>query len=186
MKQAAVSHCRNIDGRTCRPGDKYGMDLLLWRHAEAHDGSPDASRTLTERGRRQAEHMAAWLERHLPADAQILVSPALRARQTAEALHRPFTICPDIGPDADAARLLAAAGWPDGAGRTVLLVGHQPVLGRIAALLLCGAEADWSIRKGALWWLSSRMRADETQVVLRVAMAPDFIHDKTARHSRAP
>lgn len=175
MKQAAVSHCRNTDDRTCRSDDKYGMDLLLWRHAEAHDGSPDASRTLTKRGRRQAEQVAGWLKDHLPKDAQILVSSAVRAQQTAEALHRPFTICQDIDPDADTVHALAAAGWPDGTRRTVLLVGHQPVLGRIAALLLCGAEADWSIRKGALWWLSSRVRADETQIVLRVAMAPDFI-----------
>jgi phosphohistidine phosphatase len=34
----------------------------------------------------------------------------------------------------------------------VLIVGHQPTLGRVAAVLLSGAEADWDIGKGALWW----------------------------------
>ena len=36
------------------------MDLLLWRHAEAVEGSPDHARELTERGQRQARRMATW------------------------------------------------------------------------------------------------------------------------------
>ena len=62
------------------------MDLILWRHAEAEDGSPDAKRKLTARGRKQAKQIARWLKPRLPADARIVVSPALRAVQTAEAL----------------------------------------------------------------------------------------------------
>ena len=45
----------------------------------------------------------------------------------------------------------------------------------VAALLLGGEEAAWSIKKGAVWWLSSRVRQDETQVVLRAVMAPDML-----------
>lgn len=152
-----------------------GMNLLLWRHAEAEDGFPDASRALTKRGRKQAQHMAAWLAQHLPEDADILASPAVRAQQTAEALGRPFQTSRQLDTGTDAAHVLAAAGWPDGNRRTVLIVGHQPTLGRVAALLLSGEEADWSIKKGAVWWLSSRVRDDETQVVLRAAIAPDLI-----------
>jgi phosphohistidine phosphatase len=37
--------------------------------------------------------------------------------------------------------------------------------------LLAGHESEWSIKKGALWWLSNRVRRDETQTVLR-AMIP--------------
>ena len=37
------------------------MDLILWRHADAEDGSPDLRRALTRKGEKQAEHMAAWL-----------------------------------------------------------------------------------------------------------------------------
>ena len=65
------------------------MDLILWRHAEAEDGSPDAKRKLTPRGRKQAKQVARWLKQRLPADARILVSPAIRAMQTAEALELP-------------------------------------------------------------------------------------------------
>lgn len=37
------------------------MDLILWRHAEAEDGSNDLARTLTRKGQQQTGQMAAWL-----------------------------------------------------------------------------------------------------------------------------
>ena len=151
------------------------MDLILWRHAEAEDGFPDANRALTKRGFKQAEHMAAWLDKRLPKDVEILVSPATRTQQTAQALGRPFKTSTHVGTGADAAHLLAAAEWPDGAKRSVLVVGHQPTLGHVASLLLCGSEANWSIKKGAIWWLSSRVRADESQVVLRAMLTPELL-----------
>ena len=52
---------------------------------------------------------------------------------------------------------------------------HQPVLGRIAALLLSGQEAEWTIKKGALWWLSNRTRGDETQTVLRAVIPAELL-----------
>jgi len=151
------------------------MDLILWRHAEAEDGFPDLARALTSRGHKQAMHMARWLNERLPKDTEILVSPAKRTQQTAEALGRPFKTCPEIGTHADAAHVLSSAGWPEGNKRSVLIVGHQPTLGQVAALLLCGAEGDWSVKKGAVWWLSSRVRADESQVVLRAMVTPDLL-----------
>jgi phosphohistidine phosphatase len=57
----------------------------------------------------------------------------------------------------------------------VLVIGHQPSLGRLASLLISGEQADWPIKKGALWWLSGRMREDESQTVLRTVIHPDFL-----------
>ena len=135
------------------------MDLVLWRHADAEDGdaadAADLKRRLTARGERQAARIAAWLHRQMPEGVRILVSPAVRAQRTAAKLERPFTTVESIGPQARAKDLLAASGWPDGR-RTVLLVGHQPALGELAALLLTGREAPWTIRKGAVWWLRNR------------------------------
>ena len=76
------------------------MDLILWRHAEAEDGSPDLARELTAKGHKQAAEMARWLSRHLPKEARTLVSPAIRARQTAEALTRDYTTVKEISPGA--------------------------------------------------------------------------------------
>ena len=127
------------------------MDLILWRHADAESGSPDSARKLTERGRVQAGRVADWLKPRLPSGCEVLVRPAARAQQTALALGMGFVTTPAVGIDASAADVIAAAGWPRRPG-TVVIVGHQPTLGRVAAMLLTGAEADWEIGKGALWW----------------------------------
>lgn len=149
------------------------MDLLLWRHAEAEDGEDDMKRRLTERGRKQAQVMAGWIRDHQPKDLRIIVSPAIRTQQTAEALQLPFETHRKIGPDACVSELIAASGWPQGGA--VLIVGHQPSLGRLASLLLAGQEAEWSIKKGALWWLSNRVRRNETQTVLRAVLPVELL-----------
>ena len=150
------------------------MDIILWRHAEAADGAPDAARPLTPRGRKQAKAVACWLKKRLPAEARILASPAVRAVQTADALGLPFEQLAQLGTAASGAGLLGAAGWPH-AGGTVVVVGHQPTLGRAAALLLTGEAADWSVRKGALWWFARRPRNGAEETVLRAVMAPDLV-----------
>ncbi len=103
------------------------------------------------RRRGRQPRFAAWLEPRLPRGCEILVSPAARAQQTAQALGVPFVTSPAVGTDARAGDIIAAAQWPVRSG-AVLIVGHQPTLGRVAAMLLSGAEADWDIGKGALWW----------------------------------
>ena len=45
----------------------------------------------------------------------------------------------------------------------------------MAALLLTGSEANWTLKKGAVWWFTNRVREGETQTVLRAAMAPDLL-----------
>jgi phosphohistidine phosphatase len=159
-----------------KPAEKK-MDLILWRHAEAEDPTaklPDARRRLTERGEKQARQMAKWLRDHQPKNLRILVSPTQRTQMTAHALGLPFEVEPKIGVGADAADILAAAVWPNHSG-AVLIVGHQPTLGRVAALLLGGEEADWTIKKGAVWWFSNRTREGETQTVLRAAIGADLL-----------
>ena len=54
------------------------MDLLLWRHAEAEQGSPDARRKLTARGEKQAAQMGEWLKNNAPKNLLVVASPALR------------------------------------------------------------------------------------------------------------
>ena len=52
---------------------------------------------------------------------------------------------------------------------------HQPTLGEVAALLLSDNEASWSVRKGALWWLSNRMRDGVATTVVKAVIGPDFV-----------
>ena len=147
------------------------MDLLLWRHADAEPGTRDLERDLTDKGRKQAQRVAEWLRERLPEDARILVSPANRAQQTAGALTKSFATDAALAPGADARDVLAAAGWPDAEG-AVLVVGHQPALGRAAALALTGTSEDWSVKKASVWWLSRRA---DGKALLRTVISPDLL-----------
>jgi phosphohistidine phosphatase len=153
------------------------MELVLWRHAEAEVGEPDLGRKLTPKGEKQARRMAEWLQSHLPDTAKIYVSPATRAQQTALALAeislQKIRTVNEIGPGATAAELLTAVGWPDSQA-TIVVVGHQPTLGRIASVLLAGQVQDWPIKKAGVWWFSQRERGGEAQTVLRAVVNPDF------------
>lgn len=146
------------------------MDLILWRHADAEDGVPDAERKLTPKGEKQARRVADWLKEQLPDDCTVLASPARRARQTAQALTKKLEIVEDLDTSASARGVLKAAGWPDRAG-FVVVVGHQPTLGQAIALALTGRDAGWSLRKGALWWLRSR----DGDVTVRAVIGPDLL-----------
>ncbi len=150
------------------------MDLILWRHAEAVDGMPDMARKLTAKGEKQAREMAQWLRPRLPKHTRIIVSPAQRTLQTVKALSEEFEILRDLAPGASPTAILAAAQWPDRAD-AVLVVGHQPTLGMVAATLIAGEPIPWSIKKGGLWWLSHRVRGEQPQVVLRAVVAPDLL-----------
>ncbi|MCX4165931.1 MULTISPECIES: phosphohistidine phosphatase SixA [Paraburkholderia] len=152
------------------------MNLILWRHAEAEDiAASDLARQLTARGRKQAQTVGKWLRARIDADALILVSPAVRTVQTAESLSDQYRVVREIAPDASADAVLAAAGWPNGVAQTVVIVGHQPTLGHVAARLLAHSGASWPVKKAGVWWFESRERAGDEQAVLRAAISPELI-----------
>jgi phosphohistidine phosphatase len=153
------------------------MDLILWRHAEAHEAAPgedDMSRSLTPRGERQAIRMAQWLERQLPEGTRILCSPAKRTEQTAMALGRKYKLSSAITPQSTADMLLAAVQWPT-SKNTVLVVGHQPTLGEAVSLVLGFQKPECSVKKGSVWWLRSRLRLEGDQSILVTVQTPDML-----------
>ena len=150
------------------------MDLILWRHADAVDGNADMARELSAKGRKQAVAVGAWLDARLAKDTCILVSPAARAQQTAAGLGRRFETVAAIQPGADPVEVLHAAGWPDATG-TVLVIGHQPTLGLVAAMLLFGEERPFTLKKGGLVWLTNKTKRGDQQVVLKAAMTPELV-----------
>lgn len=153
------------------------MELILWRHAEAHDakeGQDDLERALTPRGEKQAARMSAWLERQLPQGLRVVSSPARRTEQTAQALGRKYKLRAELLPDGTPTDLLELVQWDNGNG-AVLVVGHQPLLGQTAAHLLGLGQEACSIRKGAVWWLRRRQRLEHNQTVLMAVMCPEFL-----------
>ena len=145
------------------------MDLILWRHADAEEGAPDLERRLTKKGRKQAARVAEWLRKRLPEDFELVSSPAARAKETAEALHSQVRIESSLAPGASPASIMKASGWPAGE-KTVVIVGHQPDLGRALAHLVAGKATEWRLQKGALWWLES----GEPPLV-KAAISPDLL-----------
>ena len=151
------------------------MELVLWRHADAEAGVFDMKRELTEKGRKQATRVARWLRPRLEGQWDILVSPAARAKQTANAIGLEYDVRLTLGPLATEDALIREAGWPAN-GRNVIIVGHQPTLGRLAARLLTGHHGDLAFKKGAVWWFSGKLDRDAglSETLLRAVIAPDL------------
>ena len=103
-----------------------------------------------------------------------LAGSALRTEQTVTALGRKYKTKPELDSDGTAAQLLSIAQWPDGKG-TVLIVGHQPVLGQVIAQLLGLNANDCVVKKGAVWWLRNRERESMTQTVVVTVQAPEIV-----------
>jgi phosphohistidine phosphatase len=109
------------------------MLLVIVRHAEAAPGSPDELRPLTPTGKEQARALGARLRDEVGEPDAVLCSPLLRARETAQALG--------LGASQPDERLAPGATVDDvreaiaGRGETVVIVGHQPDCGAIAAAL---------------------------------------------------
>jgi phosphohistidine phosphatase len=150
------------------------MDLILWRHAEAEEGEPDLQRALTPKGQKQARRMGEWLDSKLPEGCRVLVSPAVRALQTVEPLGRKFKVVPQLAPGAGPEDVLRAANWPN-AKEPVLVVGHQPTLGQVAALLMCGRMQDWEIKKAGAWWIVQREPQEPDGIYVKAVMSPEMI-----------
>lgn len=153
------------------------MNLILWRHAEAHElqeGGDDLNRTLTPRGEKQAKRMGQWLDRQLPDGTRILVSPARRTEQTALALGRKYKVRPELAPDGSVAQLLEVVQWPDDKA-TVLVIGHQPALGQTISQLLGLNASACAVKRGAVWWLRSRERESRLQTVVVTVQSPEVL-----------
>ena len=117
------------------------MQIILVRHGQAESlNSTDAARALTSEGEFQAQQTAAWLVNQGYQIDALIVSPYIRAQQTAfhiaQAFDLPMTICEKITPDDDpikAFEWLDELSLPDSA--VVAVVCHMPIVARLAALL---------------------------------------------------
>lgn len=163
-------------------------NLIFWRHAEAEMESctgRDTDRALTKRGRKDALKMAKWLHRHLPIDTQVLCSPARRCRETAAALQS--TSVADDGHkkplDINVAEFLSIDSRledvaqklvNDDSSKTILIVGHEPNLGRLISQLLGMRKSACSVKKGAVWWLRQKNVNGVLQINLFAVQLPSY------------
>ncbi|MDF1660982.1 MAG: histidine phosphatase family protein [Planctomycetota bacterium] len=129
------------------------MRIYLLRHASAEargpDGQDDPARALTPKGHKQIRELASTVARLKFSVDHILCSPATRALETAQRFHKalklpsklPLTLDDRLGIEAEAEDAEAALrDYLDQS--SVLLVGHEPTLSRLAGRLL-GFEDAW-------------------------------------------
>jgi phosphohistidine phosphatase SixA len=126
------------------------MRVFLLRHAEAAAGEPDASRDLTAHGQRQVAQLAKGAGAVPLAEAAAIEhSPLVRAVRTAQLLRLatasglPLKVLAGLRPDDDPRRTAEQLGR---SRRSRLLVGHNPHLSELAALLLGLAGGGDAIR----------------------------------------
>ena len=126
------------------------QELILLRHAEALPapaGADDRDRALSPHGEQEAQAAGRWLAEHGARPDRVLSSPATRTRRTAELAARAIAPGAAIGIaaeiyDATPGELLALLDQHADA-RSVLLVGHNPGIERLVALLVEGRSDEF-------------------------------------------
>jgi len=120
------------------------MQLFLVRHADAAPGEPDELRRLTPEGRVQARAVGERLAARGIRPDVVLTSPLLRARETGDAIAGELACASEpsdsLAPGATATAVQVAVA---SRGETVVVVGHQPDCGQIAAELGDGTEPSF-------------------------------------------
>ena len=128
---------------------------MLLRHAKTEHAAPsghDQDRRLDERGRLDAAAIGTWIGRHPPLPDSVLVSTAVRARQTWEIardamknavrVHQPRVELLDELYGAEPAQLLRIirlAAVTDPA--RLMLIGHNPGMHELALMLAGSGDA---------------------------------------------
>ena len=170
------------ESRAGRPAD---YELYIMRHGIAAERSAstvmdDAKRPLTSDGKQKMREIAAGLVRAGLEVDWIVSSPLVRAEETAQILEEalapqpPLDSCEALSPGGDPEALIAfLAKHSD--RRRVLVVGHEPDLGELAARLIgAGRNANMPLKKGGcclvtfsefppkapgrlVWWLPPRV-----------------------------
>jgi len=133
------------------------MILYIVRHAIAETlrpGITDGERKLTEEGIKKMKEVAAGLRTVDAVPEVILSSPLVRARQTADILMEAFDRKPELkmlaalAPPGDRPELYREIRKHEKADG-VMIVGHEPLLGAIAAEVLSGSlDCRLTFKKG--------------------------------------
>ena len=135
--------------------------IWLLRHGDAEQGSPDAERPLTDKGRRQARYAGAALKALGVQIDACLTSPKRRSADTAALACEPLGVEPQDEPSLAGGRF-DPIGLAAGMGDEVLLVGHEPDLSTVVRDVTGG---DVDLKKGGL----AAIESGELRVLMRPA-----------------
>lgn len=169
------------------------MEIYLVRHAvaEKRDATrwpDDSTRPLTAKGAKQFVRAARGLRALVPRVELVLSSPYRRAWQTAEILQQaagwpaaePCDALAGVAPATAALKLLERAH-----SRSIALIGHDPQLPALVALLLAGPDAALQVKleKGGVIFLDCLGNPAPGQARLRWILTADIL--SAACHDRS-
>jgi phosphohistidine phosphatase len=132
--------------------------LMLLRHAKTETDAPsgrDQDRRLDERGHRDAAQIGDWIARHPPFPDTVLVSPAVRARQTWDLAWEAMKdrvkapqveLLPELygarpGQLLETIRTATIPGTPKKQVKHLMLVGHNPGMHELGLMLMGSGDA---------------------------------------------
>jgi len=151
------------------------MEIYILRHGVAEEplmGQPDAERALTPDGRKKLRNVLRTAAAAGVAPSLILTSPFKRALQTAQMaaeileykgeLLRTKSLQPDSSPKAVWDEIRVHKDQPG-----ILLAGHEPLFGRLAAYLLGSPNLQVDFKKGAMICVEIERFPAEPHGVLR-------------------
>ncbi len=124
-------------------------DLILLRHAHAEpavDGQPDMDRSLSPQGLAEAQAAGRWMAEQGILPDRVLCSPSRRTRETLEAVLEAIGYVDQRLEDSvyeATAGTLAGLADANREAERLLLVGHNPGLERLAALMHSGQSGDY-------------------------------------------
>ncbi len=140
--------------------EEAAMDILLVQHGEALPENVDPERPLSDTGRAAVKGLSRVLARLELHPEQLVCSPKLRSRQTAEIIQQSLGLDPSVLLESEA---FVPGGTVGGMiaeleklyGRSpVLVAGHMPSLGKLAGYLVAGEDrAVCEFRNAGLCWI---------------------------------
>ncbi len=117
------------------------MFLYFVRHADAFSENEDPARSLSEKGIQRIKKVAHYMAGRDITVNRLFHSKKLRAMQTAQVLAEHIKIVEGMAETDGLAPMDDPQLWFEriaGMKEDIMLVGHLPFLGRLAALILCG------------------------------------------------
>ena len=164
------------------------MRLVVIRHAIAEDretfaatGRDDASRPLTDVGRRKMRRAARGLRHLLPAIETIVASPLTRARETAEIVRDEYELqrietAVELEPEQPLAAVVE--GLARYSGDLIAIVGHEPQLSRLVTFLVAGIDRSaLELKKGGACLLEFDGHPRAGAGVVLWAVRPSMLRD---------
>jgi len=164
------------------------MRLLVIRHAIAEDreafaatGRDDASRPLTNGGKRKMRRAARGLRGLVPSIDALVASPLVRAQETAEIVRGAYRMDrTDTAAELEPQRSLdeVMVGLERFQSDVVAIVGHEPQLSRLITYLLAGIDrSSVQLKKGGACLLEFDGRARANAGELLWAVRPSMLRD---------